>query len=162
MRIEVRASAIQGLGIFASVNISAGETIHVLAYEREITAEAPLRPEAGERAEHCAYPNGSVMLVAYPYRHMNHSCDPNAYYADENGRTVARARRDIAAGTEITVDYLINNPGGTSWPCHCGAARCRGTTGTSFFALPIELRREYAPLLAPWFQEKFAEQLRDT
>ncbi len=72
---------------------------------------------------------------------------------------MAFARRTIAVGEEITVDYLINNPGGDSWPCSCGVARCRGVTGTSFFELPSEIQNEYYPLLAPWFKARFAHKL---
>jgi hypothetical protein len=94
---------------------------------------------------------------------MNHSCDPNAYYdhSDETN-TITRARRDIEAAEEITVDYLINNPGGDSWPCQCGSARCRGETGISFFHLPIGIQQEYLSLLAPWFKSRYADRLADS
>ena len=69
------------------------------------------------------------------------------------------ARRSIDPGEELTLDYLINNEGGDSWACLCGAARCRGRTGVSFFDLPPMFRREYAPLLAPWFIRRNAERL---
>ena len=86
-----------------------------------------------------------------PDRYYNHSCDPNAYLRFVGSRTEVVARRNIAAQTEVTIDYLINNSGGNSWPCHCLASRCRGETGESFFTLPNAIQREYAPLLAPWF-----------
>ncbi len=158
-RIEVRASGTEGLGIFAACDIEAEDYIHTVAFEREVTEAAPLNEALGERYEHCAYPDGKVMLVAFPARHMNHSCDPNAYYRYDKPAPTAHARRRIHAGEEITVDYLINNPGGDSWPCQCGAARCRGMTGTSFFDLPVRFQREYLPLLAPWFKQRFAEQM---
>ena len=68
-------------------------------------------------------------------------------------------RREVSAGSELTTDYLINNQGGDSWPCRCGAARCRGETGESFFSLPDEFQREYLPLLAPWFRKRYASKL---
>ena len=158
--IEVRDSPIEGLGIFACRSFRAGEPIRTLKYEREITPEAPLRPEAGERPEHCTYPDGRMVLVAFPDRHMNHSCNPNAYYLHrEDGDVTSHARRDIEAGEEITVDYLVNNPGGDSWPCHCGADRCRGETGISYFTIPLEIQLEYLPLLAPWFRARFPDQV---
>ena len=157
--VEVRRSTIEGLGVFARRAFAPGEVIRVVEYVREVTEASPLRPALGERHEHCDYPDGRVMLVAFPDRHMNHSCDPNAYYRDEGDQTITRARRNIAPGEEVTVDYLINNAGGNSWPCRCGSARCRGQTGTAFFELPLEFQREYLPLLAPWFRERFAQQL---
>ena len=156
---EVRASAKEGLGLFARRTFTPIEFIHRVRFEREITKDSPLRTELGERFDHCAYPDGKVMLVAHPYRHLNHSCDPNAYYQYEGEIPIARARRFIAAGDEITVDYLINNPGGDRWPCRCGAARCRGQTGTSFFDLPRSFQEEYAPLLPSWFCKRFADRL---
>ena len=127
--IEVRPALSGGMGIFARKDFAPGDYIHTVEYEREITPDLPLKPELGERAEHCAYPDGKVI-----------------------------ARRAIAAGDEVTVDYLINNPGGDSWPCHCGASRCRGMTGTGFFDLPLALQTEYYPLLADWFKARFPDE----
>ncbi len=135
--IEVKASATEGLGIFALQPFNTGDYIHTVEFEREVTEQTPLVEARGERQDHCAYPDGKVMLVAYPARHMNHSCDPNAYYNHQSDRPKAYARRPISAGEEITVDYLVNNPGGDSWPCCCRAPRCRGWTGKSFFDLPM-------------------------
>lgn len=149
----------EGVGLFATRPIVAGDFIDEVEYEREVTLEAPLDPDRGERFEHCAYPDRKVMLVAYPGRHMNHSCDPNAYYVYDGDRATAYARRDIVAGEEVTVDYLINTPRGDSWPCRCGATRCRGETGHSFFDLPTSVQLEYLPLLAPWFVERFRRQM---
>ncbi len=161
--VDVRQSAIEGLGIFAVRPFRAGERIRRINIVREITPEAPLRPELGERQDHCEYPDGRVVLFGFPDRHINHSCDPNAYALYETaGRkgpacaaglhdTYLVARRDIAAGDEITCDYNINITGGSSWPCQCGAKRCRGETIGDFFLLPIEIQKEYRPLLAEWF-----------
>ena len=158
-RTEVKPSPIGGLGIFARVAIEAGEFIHRVEYEREVTDQSPLDATAGERFEHCAYPDGKVMLVAPPGRYMNHSCDPSAYYRFEGTQQQAYARRAIAKGEEITVDYLINNPGGDTWPCQCASPRCRGETGTSFFKLPFEFQQEYYPLLADWFKVSFPKEI---
>ena len=149
--VDVRESPIQGLGVFAKRAYAAGERIRRVNIVREITGDAPLRPEAGERIEHCAYPDGRVVLWGFPDRHVNHSCDPNAYERYENGAVYIVARRPIAAGEEITFDYIVNTAGGTSWPCHCGAERCRGETTGDYFLLPLALQIEYLPLLAPWF-----------
>jgi SET domain-containing protein len=38
-------------------------------------------------------------------RYVNHACDPNAEAVLTRGRMMFRAVKDIAAGTEITIDY---------------------------------------------------------
>ena len=60
----------------------------------------------------------------------------------EGDRPFLVARRDIAAGEEVTCDYNINITGGTAWPCHCGAARCSGTTVGDFFQLLLDIHNE--------------------
>lgn len=159
VEVEVRASARGGQGVIAVEPVAVGDVIKPFLIEREVTAEAPLRPEYDERPEHCPVIDGRFFLVAAPERYVNHSCDPNAWLRYEQADISIVARRAIAVGEELTFDYLINNAGGDSWPCHCGAARCRGETGTSFFALPEAIRREYAPLLAPWFTHRHADRL---
>jgi SET domain-containing protein len=157
--VEVRASAIEGLGLFAARPFRAGQRIREINVVREVTPQSPLRPELGERWDHCDYPDGKVLLIGHPDRHVNHSCDPNAYVVYRGAREFIVARRDIAPGEEITCDYNINITDGTAWPCHCGAARCRGSTTGDFFLLPPDIQREYLPLLAPWFVRRHAQRL---
>jgi hypothetical protein len=160
--VEVRASAIQGLGVFAVRPYLAGGRIRRVNIIREITPEDPLREAVGERIEHCAYPSGKVVLWGFPDRHVNHSCDPNAYALEEgDGSKIVHivARRAIRAGEEITFDYNVNLSGGTSWPCHCGAERCLGETIGDFFKLPEERQLEYLPLLAEWFVAKHRDRI---
>lgn len=158
--VEVRASAIEGLGVFAARSFRAGQRIREINVVREITPASPLRKELGERADHCDYPDGKVVLLGLPDRHLNHSCDPNAFVVYQGEHQFIVARRDIAAGEEITCDYNINIANGTAWPCHCGAARCRGTTVEDFFLLPPDIQREYLPLLAPWFVRRHRDRLK--
>ena len=149
--VDVRASPVQGLGVFARRCFEAGAMIRRVNIVREITVQSPLRPELGELFEHCAYPEDRVVLYGFPDRHFNHSCDPNAYESYERDAPLIRARRAIVSGEEITIDYNVNLAGGDSWPCRCGAARCRGETLGSYFRLPPEIQIEYLPLLADWF-----------
>ncbi|MGE5111842.1 MAG: SET domain-containing protein [Acidobacteriaceae bacterium] len=149
--VEIRRSSIEGFGLFATRGFRAGERIRQINVVREVTPASPLRPESGERADHCDYPNGKVFLLGAPDRHINHSCDPNAYVLYKGNYSFFVARRDIAPGQEITCDYNINITGGTAWPCHCSSSRCRGTVLGDFFQLPDDVQREYRPLLADWF-----------
>lgn len=149
--VEVRASGIQGFGVFATSSFRAGDRIRRVNVVREVTADAPLREDLGERADHCNYPDGKVVLYGAPDRYLNHSCDPNAYEVFDGHETYLVARREIPPGTEITCDYNINITDGTAWPCRCGAARCQGQVAGGFFRLPKQRQREYRPLLAGWF-----------
>lgn len=157
--LDVRPSRIGGLGIFALKWFQPGDRITRVNIVREITAAAPIREEVGERTDHCAYPDGKVVLIAYPERHVNHSCDPNAYECFEGEASYLVARRSIAPDEEITIDYNINISDGTSWPCHCGAVRCGGTVVGDFFRLPPDRQREYRPLLADWFIRRHSSRI---
>ena len=157
--VDVRPSLIEGLGLFALRPFTAGQRIRRVNVAREVTAESPIREGLGERADHCDYPDGKVVLLGFPDRHVNHSCDPNAYLAYGHGCCYLVARRAIAAGDEICCDYNLNITGGTAWPCHCGAFRCRGQAAGDFFGLPVEVQREYRPLLADWFVERHRSRL---
>jgi len=157
--ITVRQSSIEGLGIFAVRPFSPGDRIHQINVIRTITPEAPLRPDLGERQDHCDYPDGEVVLLGFPDRHVNHSCDPNAYVLYTSDASYFAARREIPAGYEISIDYNINIVGGTAWPCHCGATRCNGIVVGDFFLLPSTLQLEYLPLLAEWFVLRHHERL---
>jgi SET domain-containing protein len=157
--VIIGTSGIEGLGLFAARRCDDGERLHRILVVREVTADAPLRAELGERFDHCDYPDGKVVLIGFPSRHLNHSCDPNAYLRYEPDACYIVARRTIAAGEEVTIDYNVNISGGTAWPCHCGARRCLGTVVGDFFLLPAEIQREYRPLLADWFVRRHAGRL---
>jgi len=60
-----------------------------------------------------------------PMRYTNHSCRPNARLVIRDGRVEFYARRAIAPGEEITVDYGDTHHEGRL-PCRCGADGCRG------------------------------------
>ena len=158
-KIEVRESAIEGVGVFALEEFKEGDLVSTVNVVREITDSAPLRPDCGELFEHCAYPDGRVVLYGMPDRHLNHNCDPNAYEAYERGVAVIRARRSIQPGDEVTIDYNINQAGGDSWACACSAQRCRSETLGSYFRLPIDVQIEYLPFLADWFIERHRDQI---
>lgn len=149
--VEVKPSGIEGLGVFAIRSFSNGDRIRRVNVVREVTPEAPLREDLGERADHCNYPDGKVVLYGPPDCFINHSCDPNAYEVHQACATYLVARRHIPAGTEITCDYNINIANGTAWPCRCGVPRCQGNVVGDFFRLPRQWQREYRALLAPWF-----------
>ena len=157
--VAVKQSRIEGLGIFATRTFEAGERIKRVSIVREVTSEAPIRQELGERLDHCSYPDGKIVLLDFPDRHVNHSCDPNAYEQFDGATSYFVARRLIPTGEEITFDYNINIANGTAWPCRCGASRCLHQVMGDFFLLPWPWQREYRPLLADWFLRQHAERI---
>lgn len=157
--VHVRPSAIEGLGVFADRSFRAGQCIRCVNVVREITSDSPVREDVGERLDHCAYADDKVMLWGWPDRHVNHSCDPNAYEAFDGALSYLVARRNICPGEEITCDYNINVSNGTAWPCRCGAGRCFGEVTGDFFGLPREWQREYRSLLAEWFVKRHRTQI---
>ncbi|MDP9237405.1 MAG: SET domain-containing protein-lysine N-methyltransferase [Chloroflexota bacterium] len=86
-------------------------------------------------------------------RFGNHSCDPNLWMADE---VTEVARRPIAAGEEITIDYALHSvlP---EWrmECACGSPLCRGTiTGNDW--MRQDLQRRYGTHFSPFIVRRQA------
>jgi hypothetical protein len=120
---SARASAIEGLGLFVAEPIAAGDVVIRLG-GRVIdgVALAALQPPYSS----VVLDEGVHLLIdpAHPVRYGNHGCDPNLWHLD--AVTVA-ARRDIAAGEELTIDYATHT-GMEDWSmaCLCGRPNCRG------------------------------------
>jgi len=157
--VVVGASGIEGQGVFSVKAFLEGETVLGIDDSRTVDERNPLGP--GDEPRHCDYlARGAVVLMQPPERYINHSCRPNTYVKTAGGRRQVIALRHIPAGEEITYDYCINGGGDTVWTCHCGAGRCRGVIHSDFFHLPMELQREYLPLLDAWFREERSAELQ--
>jgi hypothetical protein len=98
-------SAISGTGVFAQAPIRQGEKLmefggKLISREEMLTENYRIRS---------IWPVGQGRYIAQPLtddlvtldEYLNHSCDANAWLEDEVTLT---ARRDIAAGEEITLD----------------------------------------------------------
>jgi broad specificity phosphatase PhoE len=128
----IDASSIAGRGLFATAALPAGTTVlrlggRLLSSDEldALFAAAAEDPDAPyidtfsvTRDLHIVLPDGTAAHFA------NHSCDPNVERAGAFGFV---ARRDIAAGDELTIDYgLISGAEGFRMDCTCGSTRCRG------------------------------------
>ena len=105
------SSAIEGTGPYARAPIRAGEVVFVWGGGRVIsTAELRAIAASGKRYSSAAIGEDEhivwdvVDADAGGPGGANHSCDPNLWM--QNERTVC-ARRDIAAGEELTMDYAL-------------------------------------------------------
>jgi hypothetical protein len=158
--LVVAESKIHGLGVFASRAFNEGEIVLILDDSRTVDDEHPLRPELGEYPHHCDYLGaGKVVLMQWPERHINSSCDPNTFVKTSAGVRHVVTRRPVNCGEEISLDYIIDCHDGDVWQCNCRSMFCRGTIVSSFFELPLELQLAYLPLLSEWFVEEHREQV---
>lgn len=130
---EVRADREGSYSMVAARAIRAGEVIE--AYEEQahylVTrdhVEAHWSPRERDWFTRYAWPlSDQVWAIWSPHpeewRPINHSCDPTAWL---RGLDVV-ARRDLAPGDEITLDYatFCTEPM-RDFACACGAPTCRG------------------------------------
>ena len=161
MKVAIKESSINGMGVFASKNIAKGELVLAIDDSRVLTPELPLVESKGELEYHCDYlAGGKVVLMQFPERHINHSCDPNTFVKTILGVRYVFALRLIAADEEVTYDYCINSSGDTLWQCNCGSLRCRKIIHSDFFHLPYDLQVEYLPLLDDWYIEEYKDKVQ--
>jgi SET domain-containing protein len=140
-RFEIRSSPIQGDGAFATERIPAGTRLIEYAGERLTPAEADARyPDDDARDRHHTFLfaiDDEIVIDAAvdgnEARFINHSCDPNCDAVIDDGRIWIETLRDIEPGEELAYDYAYvlqerHSPAAKRrYPCHCGAATCRGT-----------------------------------
>jgi len=161
--IMVLKSKIDRVGVFAATSFSAGDVVLKIDDSYIVDDEHPV--PLGEE-DHCDYLEaGKTVWMQIPERHINHSCEPNVFVRTSEGIRQVIALRAISVGEEITYDYCINGYGDVVWQCHCGAVSCRRTIHSDFFHLPVQLQRNYLPLLDEWFRKarfKEVEHLRNS
>ncbi|HSX30455.1 MAG TPA: SET domain-containing protein-lysine N-methyltransferase [Candidatus Saccharimonadales bacterium] len=92
---------------------------------------------------------------------LNHSCDPNVgVRSNAMGHYDIIARRPIAAGEDIAVDYAMfeyETGPMSSVPCLCGSPKCRRHI-TGYKDLPANLRDEYRDCTASYLIQHYADQ----
>jgi SET domain-containing protein len=138
--IEVRASPLHGLGVFATHRISRGTRILEYLGERVSHAEADRRYQHKDVAD-----NHTFLFIVDAHtvidagaggneaRFVNHACVPNCESVIESRRVFIDALRTIEPGEELTYDYQIQREADDPpdidaiFACRCGAEGCRGT-----------------------------------
>jgi hypothetical protein len=157
-RVVVRTSAIDGNGLFAERPIGQGDIVLGLggrlvdgAELNRLIAAATSDPGAAyvdtitvNNDEHLVLPSRTAVHFC------NHSCDPNLWH---DGPYRIAARRHIAAGDELTVDYGTNSGAdGFVMTCRCATSQCRGTI-TSDDWRRRELQQRYDGHWTPALQQ---------
>ena len=121
--IEVRTSALHGLGVFAMRRISPGTRI--LEYLGERVSHA----EADRRYQHKDAADNHTFLFIVDARTVIDAC----VGGNERRRVFIDALRTIEAGEELTYDYQIQREADDPpdidqvFACRCGRPGCRGT-----------------------------------
>jgi len=163
-RQEFRASPTHGIGAFARAPIRQGEVVEIVG--GTVMTDAEFRTFCHTTPHFNAIQiDEDRHLVESPDitqqrtgGSLNHSCDSNLWMADE---VTLVARRDIAAGEELTVDYALFTVQ-PDWvldqACRCGTAVCRHTiTGNDWKLSAIQQR--YYPHFSPFINARI-ERLR--
>jgi hypothetical protein len=160
-RAEVRASHIQGTGMYAKEPISEGEVVAICGgmvmttaqfqeYTATVTSYSAI--QIGEDAHLVELPptQGASQTDAGG---MNHCCDSNVWMRDE---VTLLARRDIDVGEELTIDYALLSELPTDVlgePCRCGSPVCRRRiTGNDWQRREVQER--YQGHFSPFLNER--------
>ncbi len=154
-RVEVRPSPIEGRGLFARAPIAAGETVIIMG--GRVLTDQEFQEATRGRERYSGATIGQNLNLLHsddtPVRFGNHSCDANLWMQDE---ITLVAKRDIADGEEITVDYAVQTAD-KPWrmECRCGAAVCRGVI-TSDDWQRADVQERYGRHFSPFLNARIA------
>jgi hypothetical protein len=145
-RLKVRASEIDGKGLFALAPIAAGDPIVIWG------------GEVGEIWRKGGVAIGEGRYLTGPgdvSDRMNHSCDPTVWMLNE---VTLVARRALAAGEEVTADYALwegDESWTARWRCRCGTSVCRVVLTGRDWRLPV-LQARCAGRFSPFLETRIA------
>ncbi len=160
-RQEFRDSPIHGVGAFARAPIQRGEIVEIVGgvvmSEAEFQAfcRSHQRYNAIQIAEDRHLVEQPEITARRAGGSLNHSCDATLWLADE---VTLIARRDIAAGEELTIDYAlftVQADWALEHTCRCGVPVCRGRITGQDWQLP-EVQERYYPHFSPFINARIA------
>ncbi len=144
--LEVKPSPIHGAGVFANEAFATGARVLEYTGERITKAESLRRCEAQNDFIFALDEewdlDGNVSWNTA--RFVNHSCAPNCDAERIEGRIWIVARRDIAAGDELTFNYGYDLVDYRDHPCLCGAEECAGFIVAEEFLSTVRRNRTFA------------------
>lgn len=139
--IEIRSSALHGLGAFAVCNISQGVCVGIYAGRRysqtQVLDEDWTHWDRG-LTYLFALSDGTTIDGAQggnATRYLNHACEPNCLAVEEvdtTGKITLRivTTKPVLKGAELLLDYglIIDEiESASDYPCRCGRFSCRGS-----------------------------------
>jgi SET domain-containing protein len=115
--LSVKIVVDKGNSVFANNDITAGMIIGYLeGYE------------ISYNTKHSMHLDGEIIEATGMLRYLSHSCDPNAFF--KNDQRWLYALKDIKKGNEITIDYERTEPViSAPFLCLCGSPNCRRAIG---------------------------------
>lgn len=175
--VEVRASPLHRMGLFACTQIAQGVLISEYKGERITKAEGRRRAALQAEKAHI-YGEGKVYLFSLNNRYdldgsqpeniaryANHSCLPNCEMQNLRGHLWLVASRNIKIGEELTFDYAYDMTAFFEHPCNCRQPGCCGYIVRSDLrwkvrALLTRRRRQAASRIASGIAPTPVDQLR--
>jgi len=156
--VVVASAGPKGKGVFAARSFGSGELIARFVGRRVVRAE--LGQLSAWEHDHLGEVDVDVwQVLPEPVCYLNHACEPNAIHSSSE----VRARRAIAAGEEITIDYRLNAyDDGDIWKMTCDCGACPGPHEVvgDFFSLSPERQRIYLPVAPPFIRSMYQRRAR--
>ncbi len=154
-KVHVRETP-YGKGVFAAADIAKGE--RVIAFGGYMLTEKGLTSLPKHLQEH-PFQVADDLFFGQIAEHelstadyLNHSCEPNSGF---KGQAFVVAMRDIKAGEEITIDYVMCTSSKLlrDIECLCGTKSCRGMTRYDDWKTKT-LQQKYAGYFQWYLEEK--------
>jgi len=151
----ITPSSIDGQGVFATLDIQAGEIVFFLKGRQRRRCPGTRPPSLPCPLCGAWIGIGKKLWIdpLAPANFANHSCAPTIGI---RGQVTFVALRNITKGEELCFDYSITEED-TSWtmPCRCGAADCRKVI-RSIQSLPPVTVQAYLPAVPKYFLKVWA------
>ena len=143
LKIVPRKSGLHGMGLFAAMDLAAGEKLIEYKGKRYAIGELP-DMEVDGVTKYLSLSDGTGIDGTGWAALANHGCEPNCELREDEGRGRLRAwlytLKDVMQGEELIWDYRLDVKSRKNaysvWACACGADNCRGT-----MANPDKFRR---------------------
>jgi hypothetical protein len=155
----VRNMSAEQFGVYAAEPIAAGTLC--VAFGGFVMPGPDFRQLPADRQHHSLQIDEDVFLACGEQLDMgdlvNHSCDPTLVFVSDISLV---ARRDIAAGEELTFDYATcDSAPYDEFECECGTSQCRDkVTGQDWMNPDVQER--YDGSFSPYLQRRI-DALRD-
>ncbi|OGM22391.1 hypothetical protein A2961_00815 [Candidatus Woesebacteria bacterium RIFCSPLOWO2_01_FULL_39_21] len=149
--VTVSKSDVEGIGLVAARSIPVGTVIWKMEPDAiQLTKDKlpTIQPEYHKFIHHY---KDHFIFVQDDRMYINHSCDPNTWWADDETLV---AKRDIKENEEVTYDYAtteITEDTMHKFACNCGAADCRGSVTPDDYKDP-DFQKLHAGHLPSWTQ----------